>query len=167
MQNDFSLRPVNVEDLEAISEIYAFAVASRQTAHTEPPLSAYWRNWFKSHSAKYSAFILLIGKQVAGFASISPYREGRQAFKNVAEISYYLHPDHQRKGGGTFLVDALIKHCSANGFRHLVAILLGSNTASISLLEKTGFKKWGEMPGIAEFGEAFTSHLYYGKHLKK
>ncbi|RYG36561.1 MAG: GNAT family N-acetyltransferase, partial [Chitinophagaceae bacterium] len=102
-------------------------------------------------------------ERVIGFASVSPYREGRQALEKVAEISYYLHPDHQGKGAGTFLLQQIIERTKQLKFKFLVAILLGSNSASIALLKKAGFEKWGELPGLAEFGAHTTSHLYYGR----
>ena len=43
-----------------------------------------------------------------------------------------------------------------------VTIVIDSNTASIRLLEKHGFEKWGHMPGVAEFNGLEVGHLYYG-----
>ncbi len=160
-----SIRRTTEDDLRWIEEIYRCAVERKQTAHTLPPSDVYWRNWLQLHHDKYPSFVLEFESRVIGFASISPYREGRQAFDRVAEISYYLHPDHQRKGYGTFFVSNVIGAAKDLGISYLVAILLGSNSASQNLLFKFGFEKRGELPGIANFGEMTDNHVYLGKKI--
>ena len=49
-----------------------------------------------------------------------------------------------------------------NDIRTLVAIVIEANSASIALLERFGFKKWGALPGVVEFGEKIYDHLYLG-----
>lgn len=159
------MRPLERDDISSVSEIYSHAVTNRHTAHLIPPSIDYWEQWISSHMERFPAFTLLNRDVVAGFGSLSPYREGRQALEEVAEISYYLHPDHQRIGGGTYLITEMLQQASQIGFRHLLAILPGWNTGSMRLLENAKFEKWGELPGIARFGSQFTSHIYYGRHL--
>jgi RimJ/RimL family protein N-acetyltransferase len=47
----------------------------------------------------------------------------------------------------------------------LVAILLDQNPASIALLHRFGFSRWGVMPGIALIKGERADHLYYGLKL--
>lgn len=159
------IRRVASTDLAAIAEIYSCAVLRRQTAHTIPPDPAYWAAWLLKHDAAHPAFVMEREGETIGFASLSPYREGRQAFEKVAEISYYLRPDHQGRGYGTHFVKNAIHSAKEMGTHFLVAILLGSNKVSEGLLYKLGFEKWGEMPGIADFGEMQDDHLYLGRKL--
>ena len=44
----------------------------------------------------------------------------------------------------------------------LIAILLEPNTPSIRLLEKFNFRKWGDMPNVADFDGIECSHQFYG-----
>lgn len=164
---DLLIRPAAKDDLNAISFIYQNAVGNRQTAHTIPPQAEYWEQWLDDHNDKYPGLVILSEKKVIGFASISPYREGRQALEKVAELSYYLHPAFQGRGIGKFLAENIIKRAEKSGFSHLVAILLGSNLRSAQFLEKLGFEKWGELPDVADFGAFRTSHMYFGKRLER
>jgi L-amino acid N-acyltransferase YncA len=41
--------------------------------------------------------------------------------------------------------------CLALQIKHLFAIVLEDNQASIRLLEKMGFEKWGYLPRVADF----------------
>ncbi|RYG45318.1 MAG: GNAT family N-acetyltransferase [Chitinophagaceae bacterium] len=166
MSAALQIRKASVNDLKEIASIYGFAVTNRQTAHTHPPPFEYWNAWLRNHNELFPAFVLINKQEVIGFASVSPYREGRQALEKVAEISYYLHPSSQGKGAGTFFVQKVIEQARSLEFKYLLAILLSSNSSSIALLNKLGFEKWGELPGVAEFAGDTVSHLYYGIRLR-
>src|SRR5215211_7403683 len=49
--------------------------------------------------------------------------------------------------------------------RHLFAIVLEGNRASLKLLENLGFEQWGFLPRVADFDGDEVGHLYYGRHL--
>ena len=99
---------------------------------------------------------------VAGWLSFSPYRPGRKALQSTAEISYYVHSAYHRLGVGTRLMEYAITQAPVLKFKNLIAILLEPNIASIALLEKFGFRLWGDMPGIAEIDGGEYNHQYYG-----
>ncbi len=49
------------------------------------------------------------------------------------------------------------------GLHNLFAILLDTNTASIALLKKYGFKQWGHLPDIAEFPDRICGQFIFGR----
>jgi phosphinothricin acetyltransferase len=155
------------EDLPQIVEIYNQAIkAGQNTADTEVLSIEDRQQWFDSHNEKQ--YPLLVAKEadvILGYLTISSYRYGRKALKQTAEISYYIHFDHHRKGVASQLMESAINSCSALNLKTLVAILIGCNDASIKLLEKKGFKEWGRMPAIVELDSGDFDHLYYGLHL--
>jgi phosphinothricin acetyltransferase len=51
------------------------------------------------------------------------------------------------------------------GFDQRVAILMDRNQASVRLLEKTGFARWGHLPGIADFGGVTCGQYLYGRKI--
>ncbi len=161
------IRALKRKDLEAVNEIYNQAVGTKfSTAHTKPVTMEERLDWFREHDpGQYPVFVWEEKGRIAGWICFSPYRKGRQALRSTAEISYYVHPDYHRRGIGTALMRCAIEKASELGFKALIAILLEPNLASIGLLEKFGFKKWGEMPSIAEIGGGAYNHLYYGLHL--
>ena len=156
-----------IEDRAAIVEIYNQAIkAGQNTADTETFTLAERTEWFESHSPeKYPLLVAKEGGVVLGYLTISPYRFGREALKHTAEVSYYIHFDHHRKGVATQLMDAALEMCSSLQIKTLVAILIGCNQGSIKLLDKNGFAEWGRMPNIVELSNNKFDHLYYGLHL--
>ncbi len=102
---------------------------------------------------------------VIGYIHLSGYRPGRRAMKYIAEVSYYIHEDHHRKGIGSKMMTFIINEAKSLGYRDLLAILLSWNTGSIKLLKKYGFEEWGNLPNIADFDGDICSHLYYGLKL--
>ena len=156
------------EDLAQIVAIYNQAIeAGQNTADTETFSLEERQAWFESHSAEgYPLLLAKEGDVVLGYLTISPYRYGRKALKHTAEISYYIHFEHHRKGVATQLMQKALSLCESLDIKTLIAILIGCNQGSIKLLEKNGFKEWGNMPEIVELDSGNFSHLYYGLHLK-
>jgi L-amino acid N-acyltransferase YncA len=158
------IRKASPDDLDAINEIYNQAVRQKFcTAHLEPVDREYREQWFAGHSPEtFPVFVAETDKGIDGWISLSPYRAGRQALAHVCEVSYYVHREARRRGIGNRMLEYAIRVAPDYGFEVLIAILLDRNPASIALLEKNGFKKWGTMPGIAKIGPDRADHLYYG-----
>lgn len=150
-------------DLAAIADIYNQAVAEQATADTEPVSIDDRRAWLARHPAE-SRPVLVAEEDgaVVGWASLSDYREGRGAVRRTAEISYYVDTAHRRKGVASRLVREAILQAPRLGIRTLFAILLDDNEASVRLLGRLSFERWGHLPGVADFGGKQAGHLYYG-----
>lgn len=76
---------------------------------------------------------------VTGFAAISPYRE-RAAYSTTVEDSVYVHPDHQGRGVGRLLLEALVETARAHGFHAVMARIVADHEASIALHSVCGFQ---------------------------
>jgi phosphinothricin acetyltransferase len=156
-------RVATESDLDALVEIYNHAVEMQATADTEPVTPSGRREWFRSHDpGTHPIVVATTADGVVGWSSFSPHRPSRQALRHTAEISYYVHRDHRRRGVGTALIRDAIERCPALGFRTLFGILLDDNEASVALLERFGFRRWGHLPRVADFGGREVGHLYYG-----
>ena len=155
------------QDLAELVEIYNQAIkAGQNTADTEILSIADRTEWFESHNAEeYPLLVAKEGDVVLGYLTISPYRYGRKALRHTAEISYYIHFEHHRKGVASQLMNKAVAMCPSLQIKTLIAILIGCNQGSIGLLEKYGFKEWGCMPEIVELESGRFSHLYYGVQL--
>jgi phosphinothricin acetyltransferase len=158
------IRLARPEDLPAINRIYNQAVRQRFcTAHLEPVSLEERRLWFTSYDPKhFPVFVAVDDGSVVAWATLGPYREGRQALEHVAEVSYYVEEGKRGKGLGSSLLDHALHVAPDYGFSVLIAILLDKNPASIGLLQKFGFKEWGRMPEIALIDGQEADHLYYG-----
>jgi phosphinothricin acetyltransferase len=162
-----NIRHMKRDDLPAINEIYNQAVALKfSTAHTDPISMEDRQSWFMEHNqGEYPVFVWQEGDQVCGWLSFSPYRKGRKALQSTAEISYYVHTAYHNRGIGSSLLEFALKEAPGFGFKTLIAILLEPNTASVALLKKFGFKRWGNVPKVAEIDGGEYNHQFYGIRL--
>jgi L-amino acid N-acyltransferase YncA len=162
------IRLAQQRDLPEIVEIYNQAIQTKQSTGDMQPLGVDDRlTWFREHlPEKYPIFVADMESRVVGWCSLSAYRQGRAAFRHTAEISYYIDFVYHRRGIGTALIKHAISVCPALLIRHLFAIVLEGNQASILLLEKMGFEKWGYLPQVADFDGREVGHLYYGRHVR-
>lgn len=162
-----NIRVARPDDIPALTGIYNQAIrAGQQTADVTPLTDAERRPWFESHPPE--SHPILVAEEdgsILGYLTISPYRPGRMALQRTAEVSYYVHQDHLRKGVGTNLMERALALAPTLGIRTLIAILIDTNRASVALLEKHGFARWGHLPDIAEFDGSRVGQFYYGLHL--
>jgi phosphinothricin acetyltransferase len=161
------IRIAQISDLATIVDIYNQSIPSKQSTGDTQLLHVEDRiTWFAEHrSEKHPIFVAEVDERVAGWCSLSAYRPGRAAFRYTAEISYYIALSYHRRGIGTALLEHALAACPALRIRHLFAIVLENNEASINLLEKMGFEQWGYLPRVADFDDKEVGHLYYGLHV--
>jgi phosphinothricin acetyltransferase len=169
MDKMYKIRLANPADLPRIVEIYNQAILSQNvTGDTVPfPVEAR-RDWFDQHDADHYPLYSCedAGGQVAGFLSLSPYRD-RPAMIRTAEVSYYVDYACHHHGIGSALMQYALADCGRTGKQVLLAIVLEWNLASIKLLEKFSFEKWGYLPEVADFSGRLCGHLYYGRKVVK
>ncbi len=163
----FNIRFAKQADLESMVEIYNQAICSgNATGDMDEFTTEDRRLWFsKHHPDQYPLYVAELNQQVLGYCSISPYRPGRRAMANVAEISYYLDYSHHGKGIGSTLIKHAIADCKRIHKKSLLAILLDINLQSIGILEKFGFERWGHFPNIINLNHQKCGHLIYGINL--
>lgn len=152
-------------DLVTICDILNQAIAKGGLNAFSGPVDLNNRQrWLANHVPdKYPVYVLTIQQQVVGWLSYSPYRAGRDTLAGVTEIAYYLHHDWQGKGLGKQMLQFLIVQAPKLGFTHLLAILMDTNIASKSLLQKFGFEQWGHLPNIAQLSHQRAGQWYYGR----
>jgi len=163
------IRPATSKDYSEIVNIYNHAVDEKfATADTEHVSLESRKEWFEQHSPEtYPIYVVEENGEIVGWCSLSPHRPGRKALRTVAEISYYIHKDHRRKGVASSLIDFTIESAISLGFKNLISILLDLNKTSIYILEKLGFDKWGHLPDVAEIDGVICGQFIYGKKLRE
>lgn len=161
------IRLAQIDDLPAIIDIYNQSIPSKQSTGDTQPLRVEDRlTWFAEHRAEeHPIFVADVEAGVAGWCSLSAYRPGRAALRFTREISYYITPAYHHQGIATRLVKHALAACPALQIRHLFAIVLEGNQASLRVLEKMGFEQWGYLPRVADFDGKEVGHLYYGRHV--
>ncbi|MEO5877194.1 MAG: N-acetyltransferase family protein [Streptosporangiaceae bacterium] len=90
--------------------------------------------------------------RVLGWAVLAG-RSGRAAYRGVAEVSIYVHPDVHGRGIGRSLLDTVIESSERAGFWTLLAGIFPENEASMALHRAAGFRLIGvqERIGVHTF----------------
>ena len=161
------IRVAQIDDLPAIVGIYNQSIPSKQSTGDTEPLRLEDRvAWFAEHRPEeHPIFVAEVEGQVVGWCSLSAYRPGRAALRFTSEISYYIDFAYHRQGIATALIEHALASCPALQIRHVFAIVLEGNQASLKLLDKMGFEQWGYLPRVANFDGKEVGHLYYGRHV--
>lgn len=84
-------------------------------------------------------------------------------FNRKAELSIILKKDEQKKGIGTEIVEKIIEYAFVKmNFHRLEAEVIETNTSSIKLLEKFGFRKEGVLREAKYQNGKFIDIYRYG-----
>jgi L-amino acid N-acyltransferase YncA len=151
-----TVRHARLEDATALREIYNREVTgSTVTFDMVPRTLEEQRAWIIEHSGAHAALVATDEDVVIGFASLSPYRP-RPAYSTTVEDSVYVHADRRGTGVGTLLLGEIVLLAGVSGFHAVMARIVGTHEASITLHRACGF----ELVGIErEVGRKFGQWL--------
>ncbi len=162
-------RPATSADLPQLVDIYNNIIAEGGYSADLTPYSLEQRQpWFSAHQqSPFLIHVVEVDNKILGYFYFSPWRSGRAAMHQVAEVSYYLTKDARGKGLGRFMLEQAQKLAREAGLRYLLAILLDTNHGSRVLLEKGGFDLAGQLPEIADMGGTRCGQLIMYKKLQE
>lgn len=136
-------RSATVDDAEMIRGIYNHYVAgSVATFDLEQRSLEQQLAWMGDRSGAFEVLVVQDEGEVAGFASLSPYKQ-RAAYRTTVESSIYLHPDATGKGLGRVLLSAVVNVARTHGFHSIIARINASMEPSLGLHEALGFEVVG------------------------
>ncbi len=93
--------------------------------------------------------------EVAGFCMLEPFMP-IPTFSSVAEVTYFLHPDHAGRGLGSLALGRLEDDARAMGVTRLVANIASDNEGSVRFHELRGFTEYGRLGGVGrKLGRTF------------
>jgi L-amino acid N-acyltransferase YncA len=160
------IRNATPADIESIAAIYNEAILEGGlTGDLEPVSIESRRAWYSDHQAPYAIFVTVLDGSVVGYAAISPYREGRGAFKETCEISYYMFRECRGRGLGKALINHAIEYARQSEFRIVLAFILECNRRSIDVLMGLDFSIRGRLPNAANINEERVDHIYLARSL--
>jgi phosphinothricin acetyltransferase len=162
------IRTAKEDDLPSIVKIYNQAIKAGGATGDMMEFSVdERRDWFRQFSPEsFPAFVAVEDDVVVGYIYLSPYRPGRMAFADVAEVSFFVDYDRQGKGVGRAMMIHMLDHAMLIHKRTLIAILLEVNEPSVALLESFEFSRWGYLPLIGSFNGELIGQYIYGRQLK-
>ncbi|QCQ90137.1 GNAT family N-acetyltransferase [Rhodococcus sp. SGAir0479] len=148
------VRDAVLGDLPGILEIHNEAIA-HSTAIWDETLADLdeRRRWFDDrHAQGFPILVADIDGRVAGYASYGVWR-AKSGYRHTVENSVYVHADFHRRGVATALMTALIDRARVAGVHVIVASIESTNTTSIALHERFGFRLVAQMPEVGrKFG---------------
>lgn len=137
------LRPATAADAAATAAIYNHEVTTSTVTFDLVTRSVEEQaEWLSARSGALEVVVAEIGGAVAGFASLSPYRD-RPAYRTTVEDSIYVHPDHRGQGVGRALLGEIVEVARRRGFHSVIGRIVGGHTASIQLHASLGFEQVG------------------------
>lgn len=138
------MRLATVADAEAIRTIYNLEVLTSTVTFDLVARSLEEQQaWLVDRNGAH-AVLVAEGDDgtVWGFASLSPFRE-RPAYSTTVEDSVYVDRDHQGRGVGKALLEALVETGTNHGFHTMIARIVADHEASIALHAACGFEVIG------------------------
>lgn len=158
-----TISPMLSEHADKVLDIYRHGIASGMaTFETEVPAWPVFDQKYHSHSR----IIAVEENEVLGWAGLIPV-SGRECYSGVAEVSVYVHQDHQRKGIGRMLLLSLISESENNGIWSLLSVIHEENRASIHLFEQCKFRVIGYRERIAMLDGIWRTTVMMEKRSKK
>ena len=137
------VRLAQAADVEAIRAIYNLEVLeSTVTFDLVPRSHDDQREWLAAHAGAHPAIVAVDGEDVAGFGSLSPYKD-RPAYSTTVEDSVYVHRDRRGQGVGKAILGELLHLATTHGFHAVIARIVGDHEASIALHRGCGFELVG------------------------
>jgi len=100
------------------------------------------------------------GGKLLGFGSYGSFR-GWPAYKYTVEHSIYVHKEYRGQGLGRILLSELIAAAGKNDLHAMIGGIDATNTGSIALHEKLGFKHAGTLAQVGfKFGHWLDLAFY-------
>lgn len=152
------IRIAQETDLLELTDIYNYEVLKgTATFDVNPKTIEERREWFNSHNIDNHPLIVAeIEGHVAGYASLSPYRD-KEAYTATVELSVYIGPEYRRRGAARNLIAEILREARERDDIHtVISVITGGNEASIRLHEEFGFTYCG---AIKEAGTKFGKYL--------
>lgn len=130
MIDEFTIRQMSPSDLNSIKQVIDLSFSR-------------FLRFFAFHSLHDEGQVLVseVQKTLVGFVKLIEFQVGKSKFGCVLWVA--VHPHYRRRGLATALINAGIKHLKADNARAIFASVQRRNIASLSVLEKIGFRKMG------------------------
>ena len=146
------IRPATPQDAQHIAEIYNYYIENTIITFEEEVVSG---NTMAERLARGLQagpwYVADVDGEVCGYCYAAPFA-ARSAYRFSAETTVYVSHKHQRKGFGCSLYSSLIQKLREERHHCAVGLIGLPNQGSVTLHEKLGFTKVGE---LREVGRKF------------
>jgi L-amino acid N-acyltransferase len=163
-----TFRQAEIEDLEAIREIYNDAILHTAAVYEYEPFTPdYINQWFaEKMKHQFPIIVAIENRELTGFATYGIFRT-RAAYYRTMEHSVYIHPNHRRKGIGRALLRQIMGAAESRGIHVLVGGIDAQNEESIQLHLSEGFRIAGTIHEAAWKFDRWLDLVFMEKKLEK
>jgi len=153
---EYSFEEMEESHREAVVDVYNYFIENTWAAYPDEAFGYEIFDYFLQVSIGYPAEVILDGSgEVVGFAFMSSFHPV-QTFEKTAAISYFILPEHTRKGIGRALLDRFEDRSRAMGISIILAHVSSLNENSLMFHEANGFEECGRLRGVGtKFGKDF------------
>lgn len=152
---NYTIRPVADQDAAFVVNIFNYYVRKSFAAFPDEAVGLDFFHRLKALSRSYPFYVIEADSTVIGFGLLRPYHSS-PVFQRTAEVTYFIRPEHLRKGLGSRLLDLLTSDARKLGIETFVAILSSANPVSFQFHRKHGFQERGSLKRVGrKFGEDF------------
>ncbi len=153
---DYVIRHVKDDDRNAVVGIFNYFVENSFAAYPDKKVGPEIFDLLKNMSCGGVFYVAESpAKEVIGFALLR-HHQIAEAFKKAGEITYFILPEHERRGLGARLMDTIVTDARAAGVETLLANISSLNEVSLNFHHKHGFKECGRFERIGrKFGRDF------------
>jgi phosphinothricin acetyltransferase len=151
-----TLAEMTDEHRKAVIDIFNHYVVNSFAAYPADPVGYEFYDRFLDMTRGYPAVVARVdGETAVGFAFLHPYRAG-STFRRVAEVTYFIMPEHTGQGIGTTILEHLKLAAREQGIDTLLANISSRNEGSLRFHSKHGFEECGRFRRIGtKLGEDF------------
>ena len=153
-----TVRDATRSDAAALLDIHNEAVRTTTAIWDESEVDLADREtWLRDRlGAGFPVLVAEVDDAVVGYASYGPWRP-KSGYRHSVENSLYVLASHHGRGLASALFDALLQRAREEAGPHrMVAMIESSNTLSIDLHARRGFRVVGQM---SEVGQKFGRWL--------
>jgi L-amino acid N-acyltransferase YncA len=152
---------------KAVIDVYNHFVENSFAAYNEETVGYGFYDVFLNMARGYPAVVAKTETgEVVGFGFLSSFHHA-PSFGHTACVSYFIHPDHTRRGIGGLFLRRFEKEAAKKGISILLAHISSLNPGSIQFHRKNGFEECGRFHDVGKkFGKSFDM-IWVQKRLEK
>lgn len=152
----YTLETMTEVHRHAVIDIFNYFVKHTWAAYPEEPVGSGFFDYLLQVSRGYPACVVRdTTGDIAGFALLRPHLPSA-AFERTAETTYFLLPEHTRRGIGSLILGRFIAEAKTIGVETVLANISSRNEVSLQFHRKMGFRECGRFSRVGrKFGEDF------------
>jgi L-amino acid N-acyltransferase YncA len=160
VSENYLIREATNEDISGMLGVFNYYVESSFAAYIETPVGPEFFQTIQGEKEQneneYFPFYVIEEKgKIVGIGALRPYFPFPN-FRHTGMVSYFILPEHTRKGLGSRMLDKLCTEAREKKMKSLLANLSSKNEASLNFHMKHGFIGCGRFKEVGtKFGKYF------------